>query len=206
MLRVRLGLAAGLLVTAVALVVVLSRPPLVVAGTNNVTPHLAVTFINGNQTICQPGGTLPRGTEAIRVSLSANLGPSVGVQALSGSTVLTEGARDPGWGVDETVTVPVGHVARRTPNTRVCVNVGAAVEGIQVNGERVVLSGGRQPIWLRMEYMRPGHSSWLSLASSIASRMGLAHAPAGAWVAYLVIALMVAVAAIASRMVLRELR
>jgi hypothetical protein len=35
--------------------------------------------------------------------------------------------------------------------------------------------------------------------------MGLAHAPGGTWVAYAVIAVMLAVAAIASRLVLREL-
>ncbi|HWJ50084.1 MAG TPA: hypothetical protein VNR42_03630 [Solirubrobacteraceae bacterium] len=204
MLRVRLGLAAGLLGIVVTLVVVLARPPLVLAGSNEVAPKFAITFTHGGETICQPGRTLPEGTEAIRVSLSPNIGPSVHLAVFAGSKVITEGERDPGWGVDETVTVSVRRVAHTAYNTRICTKIGPAAEGVQVNGERVAVNGG-QAIWLRMEYLRPGPSSWLSLAPSIASRMGLAHAPAGAWVGYLAIAVMIAVSGFASRLVLREL-
>ncbi|HEX5852605.1 MAG TPA: hypothetical protein VFY36_05890 [Solirubrobacteraceae bacterium] len=206
MLRVRLGLAAGLVATAVALVMVLSRPPLVVAGSNNVAANFAITFTQGNERACQPGGTVPRGTEAIRVSLSPNIGPRVALRLTSGSTVLTEGTRAAGWGVDETVTVPVKRVARTATDTRVCTTIGPTVEGVQVNGETVREPSGRSTYRLRMEYLRPGDGSWLSRASSIASRMGLAHAPTGAWPAYLAIVAMIAVCVIASRLVLRELR
>ncbi len=204
MLRVRLGLAAGLLGIAVALALVLARPPLVLAGSNEVAPKFAIEFTRGGETICQPGHTVPQGTEAIRVSLSPNIGPSVRLVVSSGSEVITEGERDPGWGVDETVLVSVKRVAHTAYNTRICTKIGPAVEGVQVNGERVTVNGG-QAIWLRMEYLRPGPSSWLSLGPSIASRMGLAHAPAGAWVGYMVIAVMIAVCGFASRLVLREL-
>jgi hypothetical protein len=204
MLGVRLGLAAGLLGTVVALVLVLSRPPLVLGGSNGVAPNFAITFTRGSETICQPGRTVPQGTEAIRVSLSPNIGPSVSLKVLSGSKVITEGTRAAGWGVDETVTVSVKRVAQTAYNTRICTQIGPAVEGIQVNGERVNVNGG-QAIWLRMEYLRPGQSSWLSLAPSIATRMGLAHAPTGAWVGYMAIAVMLAVCGFASRLVLKEL-
>lgn len=204
MLRVRLGLAAGLLGIVVALVLVLARPPLVLAGSNGVAPNFAITFTHGGETICQPGRTLPQGTEAIRVSLSPNIGPRVHLKVSSGSKVITEGERDPGWGVDETVIVSVKRVAHTAYNTRICTDIGPAVEGVQVNGERVKVGGG-EAIWLRMEYLRPGRSSWLSLAPSIATRMGLAHAPAGAWVGYLAIAVMLVVCGLASRLVLREL-
>jgi hypothetical protein len=200
MLRVRLGLTAGLVGIVVALVLVLARPPLVLAGSNEVKPNFAITFTHGSETICQPGGTLPQDTEAIRVSLSPNIGPSIHLVVSSGSKVITEGSRAPGWGVDETGTVSVERVAHTAYNTRICTKIGPAVEGIQVNGERV---GGA--IWLRMEYLRPGKRSWLSLAPSIASHMGLAHAPAGAWVGYLLIAVMISVCGLASRLVLREL-
>ncbi len=206
MLRVRLGLAAGLVATAVALTLVLTRAPLVVAGSNNVAANFAITFTHGNERACQPGGTVPQGTEAIRVSLSPNIGPRVALKLTAGSRTITEGTRAAGWGVDETVTVPVKRVARTTASTRICTTIGPAVEGVQVNGEQVEASGGRRTYRLRMEYLRPGSSSWLSLASSIASRMGLAHAPTGAWPAYLAILAMLAVCVIASRLVLRELR
>ncbi len=206
MLRVRLGLAAGLVATAVALVVVLTRAPLVVAGSNDVTANFAITFTRGNERVCQPGGTVPRGTEAIRVSLSPNIGPRVSLELTAGSRTITDGTRAAGWGVDETVTVPVKRVARTSANTRICTTIGPAVEGVQVNGERVEEPGARPTYRLRMEYLRPGSSSWTTLASSIASHMGLAHAPTGAWPAYLAIFAMLAVCVIASRLVLRELR
>jgi hypothetical protein len=204
MLRVRVGLAAGLVSIAVALAVVLTRPPLVVAGSNEVAPNFAITFTRGGETICQPGGTLPQGTKAIRVSLSPNIGPRVRLKVFSGSKVITEGERDPGWGVDETVLVSVKRVAHTASNTRICTDIGPAVEGVQVNGELVPVGGGKA-IRLRMEYLRPGQSSWLSLAPSIANHMGLAHAPGGAWVGYAAIAVMIAVCGFASRLVLREL-
>ena len=59
---------------------------------------------------------------------------------------------------------------------------------------------------LRFEYLRPGSSSWWSLASSVAHRMGLGRSPAGTWIVFFLIAIMIAVAALASLMVLREMR
>jgi hypothetical protein len=204
--RVRLALATGLTAMATALAVVLSHPPLTVAGTNGIPANFAVTFINGSEVRCQAGGTLPQGTTAIRVSLSANIGPRVNLRVLSGSTVVTEGERDTGWGVDETVTVPVRRVARTIPDLQICTTIGPAVEPIQVNGARVRTPTGGQVVLLRMEYLRPGPRSWLSLASSVARHMGIGHAPSGAWGAYAVIAVMIAVSALASRLVLRELK
>jgi Predicted membrane protein (DUF2142) len=201
--RARLALAAGLTVMAAALGVVLSRPPLTVAGTNGVrltadAPSRAPT--------CQPGGTLPRGVTAIRLSLVANTGPSVSVRVVSGSTILTRGERASGWGVDETVTVPLEPVARAIPGVRVCVTLGPAAEVIYATGARVRTPAGAQVIRLRLEYLRPGSGSWLSLVPSIAHHMGLARAPSGTWVAYAVIAVMLAASALALRLVLREPR
>ncbi len=204
--RVRLALAAGLTVTAITLAVVLLRSPLTVAGTNGVPANFAIAYINGSRVECQGSGTLPRGTTAIRVSLSANIGPRVSLKALSGSTVVTEGEREAGWGVDETVTVPVKRVPRTIHGARICTTIGSTPESIQVNGLQVRTPAGGRAISLRMEYLRPGPSSWLSLASSVARHMGLARAPGGAWVAYLAIAVMIAVSALASRLVLWELR
>ncbi len=205
MRSVRLALVAGLTVTAITLAVVLSRSPLTVAGTNGVPANFRVGSIHRSKAGCQRGGTLPRGTTAIRVSLAANVGPRVSLKALSGSTVVTEGEREAGWGNDETVTVPVKRVPRTIHRARICAMIGPAVEGIQANGERVRTPAGGPAVRLRMEYLRPGPSSWLSLASSVARHMGLARTPGGAWVGYVAIAVMIAVCALASRLVLREL-
>jgi hypothetical protein len=202
---VRTALAAGLAVIVVALALTLSQSPPVVAGTNGIPANLAVTFIHGAQTGCQSGGRLPEGTTAIRVSLSANIGPKVTVKVLAGQTLITHGERDAGWGVDETVTVPVKRVDRTVFDSRVCVSTGASIEPIQVNGVRLRSAGG-ETLLLRFEYLRPATRSWLSLIPSVAHRFGTGHAPKGAWVAYLVAAIMLAVAALASRVALRELR
>lgn len=196
------------MLAATALAVVLSRSPLTVAGTNSIPANPAIAFIKGGSSGCQVSGTLPAGTTAIRISASANTGPRVTLKVLSGTSVITEGERDAGWGVDETVTVPVKRVARTIPNTDTCVAFGPAIESIQINGARVpaTAGGGRGGVRLRIEYLRPGHSSWWSLSSSVARRMGLGHAPGGTWIVFLLIALMITVATLASRLVLRELQ
>jgi hypothetical protein len=184
--------------------VVLSHSPVTVAGTNGVPVKGTYAYFHGGQVVCQSGATIPRGTDAIRVSLGANVGPRVGLRVLSRSTVVSEGVRAAGWGITETVTVPVRRVLNTIFNTTVCTTLGAAVEPIGANGELVATAAGGDTGRLRMEYLRPAHSSWVSLASSVARHMGIGHAPSGTWVAYLVLALMTAVSIIASRLVVRE--
>ncbi len=100
---------------------------------------------------------------------------------------------------------PRAAAAKGDPQTTLCVALGATIESIQVNG-LVQRSKKHAPvILLRAEYLRPGPSTWLSLASSIASRMGLAHAPSGTWVVYLTVAAMIAICALGFRFALLEL-
>ncbi len=202
-------LVVGVLCMAAAVAVVLSRSPLEVAGSDGVAVGPAVAHAEGGSGVCQPGGTVPGGTSAVRLSLSANIGPRVEVTVSSGSRVVARGVREAGWGVDESVTMPVGRVRRAVSNARVCVKLGPALEPVQVNGsaERVREAGGRvgETAWLRIEYLRAGGGSWLSRAASVAQRMGLGRAPAGTWVGYLVFAGMVVVLGLVSRLILREL-
>ncbi len=201
MRRVRLALAVGFAAMASALAIVLSQAPLTVAGTDGVPAHPNVAVSHGDESGCQPGGTLPRGTTAIRVSLAANTGPRVRLAALSGSGVVTAGERGAGWGVAESVTVPVSRVPRTIRGVRICNTIGPAVGEVEANGSRV-----RGRTLLRIEYLRPGPKSWLSMVSSVARHMGIGHAPGGAWVAFAVTATMIATSVLASRVLLRELR
>jgi hypothetical protein len=205
MLPVRLAVVVGLVAIAAMLGVVLSHAPLSVAGTNGVPAHLEITTIRKGGVICQAGGTLPEGTTAIRVSLSANVGPRVELSVFSGSRLIADGHREAGWGVTETVTVPVARMPLTVAATRVCTTIGPAAEAIDINGTKTGAGANSHTILLRIEYLRPSRSSWLSLASSLASGMGIAHAGGGAWVAYVAIAAMIAAAAIAVRVLLREL-
>jgi hypothetical protein len=214
---VRVALAVGLVLTAVALVVVLSGSRLVVAGTNSIPTYPAVGFLGGGTSHCQPSGTVPQGTTAIRISASADTGPSVTLKVLSAGRPVTSGERAAGWGIDETVTVPVARVARTIPAATICVAFGQAVEPVLINGTRVpteIRSTGprstpesnSEALRLRVEYLRPGPDSWWSMVSSVAHRMGLGHWPSGTWIVFVLLAIMLAIAALASRLVLGELR
>jgi hypothetical protein len=196
-LRVRVALAAGLALTLTALAVVLSGAPLTVAGVKPL-PSRSVSPITGSSSGCQSAGTVPEGTSAIRLGASSNTGPRVTVRVLEGPRLISEGVQDAGWGTDETVTVPVSRVARAIPGARICTAFGRTLEPVQFSGS---LKGQA-----RVEYLRPGPDSWFSLASSVARRMGLGHAAGGTWIVCILAALMIAIAALASRLIVRELR
>ena len=212
MRSVKIALAAGLALMATAIGVVLSRSPLTVAGTNSVAAPAGqppILFALAGSSGCQPSGTIPQGTSAIRISTGQNTGSRVTLEAVSGSSVVTQGERSAGWGINETVTVPVKRVSRPVPNAEVCIEFGKALEPIRINGSRVRIStaGGAAGTRarFRVEYLRPGEKSWWSRARGVARRMGLSHAPSGTWIVFLLIALTVAIATLASWLVLREL-
>jgi hypothetical protein len=195
---------------AIAIGLVLTRSPVTVAGNNAVSAEHGVAAAKGGSTGCQEAGTVPAGTSGIRVSGSVNVGPSVTARVLSGGRVITQGTRAAGWGIDESVTIPVKRVPRTITNARLCLTFGKALEPVEINGEIVptTLAGGRtgRLVRFRIEYLHPGHSSWWSLASTIAHRMGFGHAPSGTWIVFLLIALTLTVSALASRLLLRDVR
>jgi hypothetical protein len=209
MRAVGIALGAGLLLTAIAIGVVLSRSPYTVAGTNSVFAEGTAKIVYDGQSGCQTGETLPRGTSAIRVSLSANVGPRVAIRVLDGSRVLTQGERAAGWGVAETVTVPVRPLSRAIHNVRVCTSTGRPIENLQINGTPASsrsVKGNLDGVTLRMEYLRPGTTSWLSLARATSRRLGLGRAASGTWIVFVLLALMITVAGLASRLTYREMR
>jgi hypothetical protein len=206
----RIALAGGLLLMALALGVTLAHAPLVVAGTDEVATGEHVELERGDVGDCQRAGTLPQGTTAIRLALETiAVGPRVKVKALSGTRVVTEGERAAGWGIAQSVTIPVRRVARAEPDAVLCTSVGPTVEPFRVRGTLVRQSatGGHSlgEIEVAAEYLRPGSSSWLSLASAVANHMGVGNATHGAWIAFLVLALMLATIALVSLQALREL-
>jgi Predicted membrane protein (DUF2142) len=203
------ALIVGLAALAIAIGVVLSRSPLTVAGTNSIPDGSPIASVAGGTSACQTSGTIPQGTSAIRISVSQNSGPKVTLEALSGPFIVARGERPSGWGIDETVTVPVERVTRTIPNAKICVAFGRAVESVRINGALVrTASAGGAPataLRFRVEYLRPGDSSWWTLASGIARRMGFGHAPSGTWIVFLLLALTIAIVALASWLILREL-
>lgn len=211
---VRVALAVGLVLALAALAVVLSRSPLTVVGTNGIPSGNGFSAAKRGVSKCQQIPLLPAGTSAIRVSAIANVGPRVSLRVLSGPVVITHGVRVAGWGSTYSVTVPVTPVTRAIANPTICVAFGPTPVGdrfflagtFSVNG----LAPGQAPtdsaLSMRFEYLRPGPASWWSLSSSVITRMGFGHAASGMWLVFLVIAAMIAVATLAARLILREMR
>jgi hypothetical protein len=209
MRSVKITLAVAIALMIVAIGVVLSRAPLIATGANSVGTASPVAFTRGNTSSCQTG-TLPQGTSGIRVSLASGVGPWVRITVFSGSQIITRGERAGGWGLAENVLVPVRAVSRTIPDARICTAVGRVVEPMPVLGAPIRPGTPHQlsfkDIKLRLEYLRPGPKSWLALASSITHHMGLGHAASGSWLAFFVLAVMVAIVVLAARLTLEELR
>ncbi len=208
----RVALAAGFGLTAVALAIVLSHSPEILAGTNAIEPRAnRLASVPGGGSACQANETLPADSSAIRVSLEASAGPRVTVTVLSGKTVLTHGEGAPGW-IGEVVTIPVKPLDHAVHHTTVCVAFTGANERVSFLGvptpSRIAATSdtGVLPGRMAIEYLRPGPSPWWSLALAVARRMGLGRAWAGTWIFVLVATLMAASVALASWLTIRALR
>lgn len=212
MTSVRLALLGALLAIAVALAVTLSRSPLSVAGGNSVRgQETQFASTDHGASYCQAGEVLPRGSTAIRVWLDAAAGPRVHLVVYSGARVIASGQRGSDW-TGGSVTIPVRPLPRTVADATVCVSFALRDETILAQGiaapdalaahEGAKSLGGR--LWI--EYLRPGSRSWASLASQVIGHMGMGRAAGGDWVAYLALVLLATAAAVASRVLIRELR
>jgi hypothetical protein len=208
---VKIALILALALVAIALAIVLTGSPPAVTRAKAPTAGARVGALASGGEVCQGGEVVPRGTTAMRVWLDAVIGPPLTLTARSGSRVLTGGRRGAGWSTSS-VTIPVRPVARTSSDVTVCVGVGQASESVMVLGvgspsRYAAYDARHEPLAGRVaiEYLRPGGLSWWSLARSVARRMGLGHALSGAWVALLALAVVVAMVAVSSWLVLREL-
>ena len=189
-----------------AIAAVLLQSPLTVAGTNPVPPPNATGFVRGGKTLCVSGGTIPQGTTAIRIPFEANVGPRVSVRVRSGARVSSTGARAAGWGVTDDVTVPIDRIAHTVSDATVCITAGP-VSPYLLAGSTILASSSPTSQRLRgeslhLEYLRSAHITWWSLAPAIAHHIGLGRAASGSWIAFVALALMVAVVLLSSRLAL----
>ena len=206
---VRIALAGGLALLALALVLTLSGSPATVAPTDPIAIDAQLAGTEHSTSVCQSGETVPQDTTALRFSLKALIGPRVEVKVYAGRRLITAGARSPGWSAGD-VTVPVARVAHTIAHAKVCLAFALTNESVEMAGGRTprdlaAVTGDGQvlPGRMKVEYMLPGHRSWWSLARSVARHMGLGRAWAGTWVVLLALVLMAAVLALTVWRVLR---
>jgi hypothetical protein len=209
--HVKVVLAAALALIAVAVAVTLSHAPARTIAAQSVPPEKTLVSGSGNASACQSGEVLPRGTSAIRIGLFQVSGSGVEVKVLAGHRLITRGTLAAGWS-GEGATVPVGTVARTVSPVTVCFYLRSALGTTQLLGrptppaEAAVGEGKPLPGKMSVEYLRPGPSSWWSLAGSVARRLGLGRAGSGLWNAFLVMALAATVVALSTWMLVRDLR
>jgi hypothetical protein len=208
---VKVALAASLTTLAAAVGVVLSQSPVTVLASNSVPTTGQLTSYWRRAGACQGGEQLPQGTLAIRLGLGAITGPGIAVEVVDNHGVVSSGERGPGW-TGRVVTVSVRPLARTVSDAKICFASTSAGEGVAVYGSATgeaaaarTTQGRALKGRMTVEYLGRGHSSWLSLASSVASHMALGRAWSGTWVIFLVAILMLAAVAAASRLIVREL-
>jgi hypothetical protein len=203
-------LVTGLAVLVGAVALALSQSPATVARANT-TAHRYLTSTRQPLTACQGGETLPRGTSAIRLRIESFVGPRVTVQVREGARTIASGERAPGWTAG--VTVPVKPLPATHAGVELCYT--AYLDGYEtatLSGEPTTgplaarTSAGPLPGRIVVEYLRPGGSSWWSRIGAVARRMALGRAWPGLGNVIVVLALMLGVAALCSRAILRELR
>jgi 4-amino-4-deoxy-L-arabinose transferase-like glycosyltransferase len=202
MRTVRIALAVGLALMALALVLTLSGSPATLAAPRATAVDEELVNTQRPMSICQAGETLPQGTTALRLSLKALIGPRITVKVLASGRVVAFGERGPGW-TASAVTVPVRRTTRAIASATVCLAFAVDDETVEIAGEggprstaAVTNNGQALPGRVKIEYLRPGTRSWWSLALATARHLGLGRAWAGTWVAALVLVLMAAVLAL----------
>ncbi len=209
--EMRIALSAGLILLVLAVGATLLRAPPAVLASNAVPTAGELVAGWTNASGCQAGERVPAGTRAIRLSLAAISGPKVTVRAYSGTTLVTSGETGSDW-TGRTLTVHVRPIAKAVTHATICFATAPNREGVGIYGSNLggaaalrTTQGKALPVRMTIEYLGNGRSSWLALASSVARHMAFGRAWSGIWVVYLVIALMLAAATLASRALLREL-
>jgi Predicted membrane protein (DUF2142) len=206
--RIRVTLAVGLALTAMAVFAVLRHAPLTVAGGNGVQPVTQLGVVQQAGAICQRGEALPRDITAIRLPFEASTGPRIAVTVFSGRRVITGGAIASGW-YGSAVTVAVRPLPHAYSDVKICAGFGSLTGEVFVRGEPASRGAlgrdGSLPGQLSIVYLRPGGRSWWSLAGSVIDRMALGRAASGTWIVFPIVALIATAIALASLALTREL-
>ncbi len=202
------ALALGLTALVLAIGVTLSRSPPTVARSNLVdTPTQFQTVAERPFAACQGGETLPARVTAIRLSLDTVLGPAIKLRVLQGKRVLTTGERGAGWTAAD-VTVPVKPLATGAQGVSVCFSFVAKDESVNLTGEQVASARSTRNVagLLKIEYLRPGDTTWWSRISTISDHMAFGHAWDGTWLAPALALAMAAIVAMVAWSAVRFVR
>jgi hypothetical protein len=204
-------LVSGMASIAVGVAVILASTPLALSSTNGIRTRADLITAESAGSVCQRGESLPGSTRAIRLTMTAIIGPRVSLKVFSGSRVVAHGTTGTGWS-GSTVSVPVNALPTAYSPVELCVYISQLNGEVEFNGRPseadAAIANGKTTIRGRVgvEYLRSGRQSWLSLLPSMARHLGLGRAPGGTWMAFVAALLTAALAVVASVLLLRELR
>jgi hypothetical protein len=180
-------------------------------GSNYVAPVSFLTVLQADDTACQDGETVPKGTGALRVYAGtyAKPGPPLTVTVSARGLGRHTGAVASGW-TEPSVVVPLSGAELGGTGARVCVrNHGHAPIALTGNAAdpSVGLRAHGQTLSARMrlEYTPAKAQSWWSMLPTLADRAGAMRGafPSGAtlwlWIALLALVVAGAVAAVLTR-------
>jgi hypothetical protein len=198
--RVKAVLAAGLLVVAVALVVVLLDSKTRQAGSNYVAESGPTVTLGREDQHCEFEEVVPKDAAGLRVLLGTFERPSppLEVSITAGGDAVSRG-RLAGGGPDGEVVVPIERVRNLRADATVCIKA----DGLSAKRRLVLYGNGTR---VRFEWVRTGRESWFEVLPAVAHRFGLGKPfVSGAWV-LVAAGLLLAVAwALALRLLTREL-
>jgi hypothetical protein len=207
-MRIRIVLAVGFTLTALAVLIVLQHSPLSAVTSNGAQAVARLGVIQKAGELCHSGEALPRDISAIRLSFGATTGPRIFLTVSSGGRVVTAGTVGSAW-YGSAVTVPVRPLSRAYSDVTICAHFGALAGDVGVLGEPSGTLSGRSrsiPGQVRVVYLRPDGKSWWSLAGSVIDHMALGRAASGTWIVFPIVALITAAIGLASLVLVRELR
>jgi hypothetical protein len=202
--------ALGLLALIGAALVVLLQSAPRRAGTNLTANTGYVIPLQAGEQLCEPGELVPGDTGALRLSVSSGAlpGPPLDVTMVVGARPLATGRLAAGWR-SGAVTIPVSRIRETQQGATIClVNRGSrsvSFGGSVPDADFYVVLGSK-PLRgrMRVEYMRPGSESWLTLLGTLTHRFSLAKADVVRhWAAPAVLVLMLFVVGLAVRTILR---
>lgn len=209
-MRIKIVLAGGLTLIAVAAVAVLLHSPETVAAANGVAPKTALVSANEDAGACQANETVPAGTTAVRLQIVATTGPRASVHVWQGPRLVTSGTLAPPW-YGAVVTVPVVKLEHAVRHATVCFRLTGLSGVVQAYGSptapaHAAQAGGKPlPGRFSIYYLRRGPRSWLSLARGVAEHMELGRAASGSAIVAVIAALAAAAIALGAWTTNREL-
>jgi hypothetical protein len=195
------------------LVVALSDRDVHLAGTNNVFDRFPVADLRPGDELCEQFETVPADAAVVRFSAEpGTAGAALAVRVLGEGRLVSSGARPGGW-EGWSVDIPIDQVPRTVSRAQVCVmnrgDSALTLRGYGIDPARLGfrLRGEQVDQQVRIAYVRAEPESWWAMAGVVAHRMGLGRGELfGGWVAFAWLAGVLAMGAVAVRLVLRGAR